>query len=96
VPDANEPKPDTQKPDSQKPDADTAGRGRRPMAGWRAGLTTQIKSAERRPGDGWTGWFPEWNAAAKPRGPRKASAGAAAAEPPRDKGAPIARFAIKA
>ncbi|MGY3081736.1 hypothetical protein ACVWZZ_008144 [Bradyrhizobium sp. LM6.10] len=65
------------------------------MAGWR-GLTTRSR-AQRKTLRGWTGWFPEWNAAAKARGPRKQ---APVRSRPRLPGTrrrhQLARFAIKA
>ena len=82
MPDANEPKPDTQKPDSQKPDADKPGE-----VGADGGLARaydQIKSAEEdlarldRLVSGME------RGSETPR-TSQASAGAAAAEPPRDK-----------
>ena len=82
MPDANEPKPDTQKPDSQKPDADKPGEVR--ADGGLARAYDQIKSAEEdlarldRLVSGME------RGSETPR-TSQASAGAAAAEPPRDK-----------
>ncbi|WP_404555869.1 hypothetical protein [Bradyrhizobium niftali] len=87
VPDANEPKPDTQKPDSQKPDAHTPDAhkpGEVRADGGLARAYDQIKSAEEdlarldRLVSGME------RGSETPR-TSQASAGAAAAEPPRDK-----------